>query len=210
MPLLTTIPVGGLQTNCYILKASDTDDCAVIDPGGEPAKIVDAVTSAGLNLKYILCTHGHPDHTGGVSLLQQELGGAFYLASADIRYSANPPSWLLSALGGFTVPPQPDPQLNSADSIELGPEKITYIRTPGHTPGSTCFLFEGMVFTGDTLFKDSIGRYDLPGGDGKQEIESIRDRLMVLPDETPVYPGHGESSTIGFEKASNPFLQQLR
>lgn len=210
MPLVTTLAVGGLQTNCYILKTDDSDDCAVIDPGGEPARVVEAVSSAGLNLKYILCTHGHPDHTGGVSLLQQELGGMFYLVSTDTVYSDDPPVWLLGALGTFTAPPEPDSTLEDSASITLGSGEIMFLSTPGHTPGSTCFLFEEMVFTGDTLFKDSIGRYDLPGGDGKQEIESIRDRLLVLPDETIVYPGHGESSTIGRERASNPFLSDLR
>lgn len=210
MPLVTTLPVGGLQTNCYILKSDDSDDCAVIDPGGDPERIIEAVTSAELNLKYILCTHGHPDHTGGVSLLHKELGGSYYLAEADVDYSANAPDWLVTALGGFNVPPEPDSSLENSDSLTLGSGEITFIRTPGHTPGSTCFLFEGMVFTGDTLFKDSIGRYDLPGGDGKQEIESIRDHLLVLPDETAVYPGHGPSSTIGVERSSNPFLSELR
>lgn len=210
MPLLTTLAVGGLQTNCYILKTDGSDACAVIDPGGDPARVIEAVSSAGLNLRYVLCTHGHPDHTGGVSLLQQELGGQFYLAPSDTAYSANPPDWLLTALGGFTEPPPPDESLAEVDSLELGSGEISFIRTPGHTPGSTCFLFEEMVFTGDTLFKDSIGRYDLPGGDGKQEIESIRDRLLVLPDETAVYPGHGPSSTIGAERVSNPFLSELR
>ncbi len=209
MPLFETLIVGGLQTNCYILKADDSDECVVIDPGGEPQRVIDAVSSAGLELTRILCTHGHPDHTGGVSLLHDELGGSFYLASSDIKYSAQPPGWLLAALGGYQQPPQPDASLNSAASVQLGSEKIVFIRTPGHTPGSTCFLFEGMVFTGDTLFKDSIGRYDLPGGDGKQELESIRDRLLVLPDEILVYPGHGPSSTIGDERRSNPFLTEI-
>ncbi len=210
MPLFTTLVVGGLQTNCYILKTDGSDECAVIDPGGDPASVVDAVKTAELELRYILCTHGHPDHTGGVSLLHEELGGQFYLARKDVPYSANPPAWLLSALGGFTAPPEPDMSINSAVSLPLGSGKITLIRTPGHTPGSTCFLFEGMVFTGDTLFKDSIGRYDLPGGDGRQEIESIRDKLMILPDDTGVYPGHGPSSTIGDERRSNPFLSEIQ
>ncbi len=206
MPLLTTLQVGGLQTNCYILVAEGSNECAVIDPGGEPTRVVDAVTAADLNLRYILCTHGHSDHTGGVALLQQELGGNFYLAESDVIYSENPPDWLVTALGGFTVPPDPDPELENTEDLSFGSSKIAFLRTPGHTPGSTCFLFEDMLFTGDTLFRDSIGRYDLPGGDGRQEIESIKSRLLVLPDETVVYPGHGPSSTIGHERISNPFL----
>ncbi len=209
MPLLTTIAVGGLQTNCYILKSVDSNDCAVIDPGAEPARIVDAVRSAGLDLRYVLCTHGHADHTGGVAVLQQEMGGSYYLAAADTDYSKNPPGWLLDALGGYTDPPEPDLSFGNSPAIQLGSTEITFIQTPGHTPGSTCFLFESMVFTGDTLFKGSIGRYDFPGGDGRQEIESIRDKLLILPDETPVFPGHGPSSTIGEERATNPYLASL-
>ncbi len=209
MPLFSILQVGGLQTNCYIIKSDDSNECAVIDPGGEPQRVIDEVRSAELELKYILCTHGHPDHTGGVKLLQEELGGDLYLAFSDIKYSAQPPGWLVAALDGFTPPPEPATKLNSAVSVQLGSSDILFLRTPGHTPGSTCFLFEEMVFTGDTLFKESIGRHDLPGGDGKQELESIRDKLLVLPDQTPVLPGHGPSTTIAAEKASNPFLAEL-
>lgn len=206
MPLLTTVPVGGLQTNCYILKPNDSSDCAVIDPGGEPQRIIELITAAELTLRYLLCTHGHADHTGGVALLREDLGGQFFLDSRDTFYSEDPPGWLVGALGGFTEPPAPDLK---AGTLVLGSSKIEFIHTPGHTPGSTCFLFEGMVFTGDTLFQGSIGRYDLPGGDGKKELESIRDRLLVLPDDTPVFPGHGPSSTIGEERRSNPYLVGL-
>lgn len=209
MPLLTTLQVGGLQTNCYILVSEGSPECVVIDPGGDPSSVVDAVRTAELDLRYILCTHGHPDHTGGVALIQEELGGEFYLAASDTDYSANPPDWLLSALGGFAAPPAPKPDLEAVETLIIGNSEIGFIRTPGHTPGSTCFLFEEMVFTGDTLFRDSIGRYDLPGGDGRLELESIRGRLLVLPDETTVYPGHGPSTTIGRERQSNPFLADL-
>lgn len=206
MPLLTTIAVGGLQTNCHILTANGSSECAVIDPGAEPQNVIAAVTAAGLKLRYILCTHGHADHTGGVALLQEELGGRFYLAAEDTGYSVDPPDWLVSALGGFTEPPEPDAELDDAETIALGGSAIKLIRTPGHTPGSTCFLYEGMVFTGDTLFRGSIGRYDLPGGDGRQELQSIRERLLTLADDTPVFPGHGPASTIGEERRTNPYL----
>ena len=206
MPLFQAIPVGGLQTNCYILKAADSNHCAIIDPGGEPQRIIEVVKAAGLDLQYILCTHGHADHTGGVGPVHDELGGKFYLAERDVFYSADPPDWLIGALGGFVVPPEPEDSLEGVTSLPLGASEITFIRTPGHTPGSTCFLFEGMVFTGDTLFRGSIGRYDLPGGNGRQELESIRDHLLALPDVTRVFPGHGPSSSIGEERRSNPYL----
>lgn len=208
LPLLTTIAVGALQTNCYILTCENSSGCAVIDPGAEPERIIDAVTAAGLELRYILCTHGHADHTGGVALLHEQLGGSFYLAAADTGYSEEPPDWLVGALGGFAKPPRPEAGLELAENLALDTGAISFIRTPGHTPGSTCFFYEGMVFTGDTLFRGSIGRYDLPGGDGAQELQSIRDRLLTLPDDTPVFPGHGPSSTIGQERRTNPFLSR--
>jgi hydroxyacylglutathione hydrolase len=209
LPLLTSIAVGALQTNCYILTSGNSSECAVIDPGAEPQRVIDAVTAAALDLRYILCTHGHADHTGGVALLHEKLGGRLYLAAADTAYSADPPDWLVDALGGFDKPPQPDDGLELAENLSLGAGAVTFIRTPGHTPGSTCFSYEGMVFTGDTLFRGSIGRHDLPGGDLAQELASIRDRLLRLPDDTPVFPGHGPSSTIGHERSVNPFLSSL-
>lgn len=143
-------------------------------------------------------------------MLHETLGGSFYLASADTGYSEEPPDWLVGALGGFAKPPEPNEELEGATELALGTDAIAFVRTPGHTPGSTCFLYEGMVFTGDTLFKGSIGRYDLPGGDGAQELLSIREHLMTLPDDTPVFPGHGPSSTIGQERLTNPFLSERR
>jgi hydroxyacylglutathione hydrolase len=206
LPLFQVIPVGGLQTNCYILTVAGSNDCAVIDPGGEPQRVIEVIKDAGLDLRYVLCTHGHADHTGGVAPIHAMLGGEFYLAKADVFYSVDPPDWLIGALGGFIAPPKPDDLLQEVTSLPLGGAKITLKRTPGHTPGSTCFLFEDMVFTGDTLFRGSIGRYDLPGGNGRQELESIRDHLLVLPDATKVFPGHGPSSTIGEERHINPYL----
>jgi hydroxyacylglutathione hydrolase len=206
LPLFQVIPVGGLQTNCYILTAAGSSECAVIDPGSEPQRVIATIQDAGLELRYVLCTHGHADHTGGVASVHDALGGHFYLAASDVFYSVDPPDWLIGALGGFTAPPKPDVSLQDVASLPLCDAEITLIRTPGHTPGSTCFLFEDMVFTGDTLFRGSIGRYDLPGGNGRQELESIRDHLLVLPDETKVFPGHGPSSTIGEERRSNPYL----
>ena len=205
---LTTLSVGGLRTNCYILAPDSSDDCAVIDPGADPQQVIVAVQSAGLIVRLILCTHGHADHTGGVATLQGAAGGRFYLHSSDVAYSLDPPDWLEMALEGFVPPPGPDAELQGIRRLLLGDEEIEFIHTPGHTPGSTCFRVDDMVFTGDTLFRESIGRYDLPGGDGPQELESIHRLLLTLDDYTRVYPGHGPATTIGHEKLNNPFLRQ--
>jgi glyoxylase-like metal-dependent hydrolase (beta-lactamase superfamily II) len=201
------VRVGGLQTNCYILSPDGSKDCVIIDPGGDPQRIIEAVHSAGLRPRYILCTHGHADHTGAAALVHEAFEAEFYLHSADVAYSIGPPQWLVMALGGFETPPDPDEELEGESSLPLGDGVVELIRTPGHTPGSTCFKFEDMLFTGDTLFRESIGRYDLPGGDGEQELASIRDRLLTLDDATRVFPGHGPSSTIGYERRNNPFLR---
>ena len=207
MARLTTVRVGGLETNCYILAPDSGGECAVIDPGAEPQRIIDEITAAGLTVRYILSTHGHADHTGAATGVQDAAGGQYYLDAADIEYSLAPPEWLTAALGGFAPPPPPDPDLADAQDLPLGDGSITLIRTPGHTPGSTCYMYEDILFTGDTLFRESVGRYDLPGGDGRQEIESIKNRLFVLDGQTRVLPGHGPASTIEHEKSHNPFLQ---
>lgn len=207
MAFLNTVRVGGLQTNCHILSPEGSQDCVIIDPGADPQRIIDAVHAADLRPRYILCTHGHADHTGGVALVHEAFEAELYLHHADVVYSTDPPPWLVMALGGFETPPDPDEELEDESSLPLGDGEIELIRTPGHTPGSTCFKFEDMVFTGDTLFRESIGRFDLPGGDGEQELVSIRDRLLTLDDDTRVFPGHGPSSTIGHERRHNPFLR---
>ena len=207
MAQIKTLSVGGLQTNCYILLADSGDECLLIDPGGDPEIIINAVKSEERELTYILCTHGHADHTGGVHDVRKALGGKFYLNSQDFEYSNNPPEWLIGAIGGFTKPPSPDFSIQNQDNLDFGGGVIEFIRTPGHTPGSTCFLYEDILFTGDTLFFGSIGRYDLPGGDGDLELKSIKDKLFVLDETIKVFPGHGPSTTIGREKKHNPFFK---
>ena len=207
MAKIKTLRVGGLQTNCYILLADSGNGCALIDPGGDPEIIIDTVKSEKCELTYILCTHGHADHTGGVREVQNALGGNFYLNSQDLEYSNNPPEWLIGSIGGFIKPPAPDISVQNEGNLDFGGGMIEFIETPGHTPGSTCFLYEDILFTGDTLFSGSIGRYDLPGGNGDMELESIRNKLFVLDETIKVLPGHGPSTTIGREKTENPFFK---
>ncbi len=204
---LTTLTVGALSTNCYIVAPDSGNECAVIDAGGEPDRIAKELTRLKLAPHYILSTHGHADHTGAVAGLISQLGGTFAIGRADAMLAASPPAWLTEYLQDYAVPPSPGRLLDGRETLEIGSLVIQVVHTPGHTPGSVCFKLAGAVFTGDTLFKMSIGRYDLEGGDGDLELKSIRDHLLTLPDSTVVYPGHGPSTTIAHEKANNPFLQ---
>ncbi len=199
--------VGAISTNCYIIAADNGGDCAVIDPGSNGHEIANELVSRGLTPKYILSTHGHADHTGGVLSTKERLGGKFALGKADAQLAANPPDWLVVHLGtGYERPPVPDVLLDGGEVLEIDGILIEVIPTPGHTRGSVCYKAGNTVFSGDTLFKGNIGRYDLPGGDRAAELTSIEERLLTLADVTMVFPGHGPATTIGDERKFNPFL----
>lgn len=204
---LVTLAVGPLAENVYIAAPDESNECVVIDPGAEGPRIVAAIREAGLQVRHIVVTHGHGDHTGAVATVSSELGGEFGAHRGDLQQIERPLPWVTEMLPDFVDPPPVDRTLEDGDLLELDKAAVRVIATPGHTPGSVCFQLEDAVFTGDTLFRGSIGRHDLPGSDGRLEIESIRNRLLTLPDETRVLPGHGPPSTIGEERVSNPFLQ---
>jgi hydroxyacylglutathione hydrolase len=204
-----TLVVGPLQTNAYIVLDEETGQAAVVDPGAAGLRISDALTAAGSTLTYILTTHGHADHTGGAFDLHKKAGGEYVVGEGDRGQIDEPSQSLAAMIPGFANPPSIDRPVEGGEILTLGKSRVIVIATPGHTPGSMCYIVGQALFTGDTLFENSIGRYDLPGGDGKQELESIRDNLLTLPDQMIVYPGHGPSSTIGKERANNPFLQEL-
>jgi hydroxyacylglutathione hydrolase len=204
-----TLVVGPLQTNVYVLLDESSGQAAVVDPGASGLRISDAISAAGATLKYILTTHGHADHTGGAFDLKSKSGGEYVVGEGDRGQIESPSSSLAAMIPGFANPPNIDNPVTGGEILDLGESRVIVIATPGHTPGSVCYLSEQALFTGDTLFQNSIGRYDLPGGDGDQELRSIRDNLLTLPDHMIVYPGHGPSSTIGEERANNPFLQGI-
>lgn len=201
--------VGALGTNAYVVADDASGECAVIDPGADGGEIAEALGREGLTLRYILATHGHGDHVGGVAELQARLGGEFAAPDGDRGQIEHPSQQLVTMLTGYGDPPSIDLPLTGGETFDLGETRISVVATPGHTPGSLCYLAEGRAFTGDTLFRGSIGRYDLPGGDGDLELRSIREQLLTLPDETEVLPGHGPASTIGAERATNPFLREV-
>ena len=207
--ILETFPVGPLHCNCTILGDEATHEAIVVDPGDNIPEILSRLRKHGLTLRQIVITHAHIDHVGGAVLLKRATGAPVFLNLHDLP--------LLGAMkmqAGWLGVPTPEvasPDASADDGLTVGlatlPAEV--IHTPGHTPGSICLLFpeKHLLMAGDTLFAGSIGRTDLPGGDGRQILRSLRDRLMVLPEMTRVLPGHGPETTIGEEKQSNPFLQ---
>jgi hydroxyacylglutathione hydrolase len=207
--ILETFPVGPLHCNCTILGDELTHEAVVVDPGDNLPEILSRLQKHGLTLRQIIVTHAHIDHVGGAALLKKVTGAPVFLNKHDLE--------LLGAMemqAGWLGVPTPEvapPDASADDRTKIGlaalPAEV--IHTPGHTPGSICLLFPGqnLLLAGDTLFAGSIGRTDLPGGDGRQILRSLRERLLVLPDPTRVLPGHGPETTIGEERQSNPFLQ---
>ncbi|NMA92764.1 MAG: MBL fold metallo-hydrolase [Firmicutes bacterium] len=203
--VLKSLVVGMLDTNCYLLGCAETGQGAVIDPGSEGKKIMLEIRRLKLKVKYIINTHAHLDHISANSALKGSTGALICLHEKDLPLYRNP-SFRLPT--GTARQPEPDWLVKEGDLIELGTLRLEVLETPGHTEGGISLLGPGVVFTGDTLFAGSIGRTDFPEGSFEQQIESIHSRLMVLPGETRVYPGHGPSSTIGRERETNPFLRR--
>jgi hydroxyacylglutathione hydrolase len=210
--IVETFPVGLLQCNCTILGSEQTGEAIVIDPGDEAALVVERLGRRRLTAKHIIATHGHIDHVGGFKELKEATGAPVYLHRGDLfLYGALP---MQAALLGLAPPPatEIDAHLDEGDELEVGEIRLGVHHTPGHTPGSLCFHApgaEGRLFAGDTLFLGSIGRTDLWGGSFEEIMDSLRGKVMTLPDATLVIPGHGPATTIGREKRLNPFLQGL-
>lgn len=201
------IVLGMYQTNCYYLYREGTGEAIVADPADSGDYIYDALNSKGLSVKAILLTHGHFDHIYGVKALSQKAGCKVYAyeKEADLL---NDPVINHSEDFGRIVTVIPDELLRDGQNCTIAGMDFEVISTPGHTVGSCCYYFKeaGILLSGDTLFCGSVGRTDLHTGNGPQLINSIIERLLILPDETRAYPGHGDSTTIGFERENNPFL----
>ena len=207
-PIISRVPTGPLDVNCYIVGCPDTLECLIIDPGGHGDRIALTLKSLDLNPAALIDTHGHFDHIGGNAYLMAHMDSPrLYLHTADLHYLRNAREhadyWGMS----FEDSPEPTDLLQGGEELRVGLLRFTIIHTPGHSPGGISIYIPGHVFTGDALFEGSIGRTDLPGGEYDLLISSIREKLLVLPGETIVHPGHGPESTIAAERRSNPFLQ---
>jgi len=193
----------GQPTNCYIVEDKKTKETMVIDPGGEPEKIIEMLDSLGINeLKYIYLTHCHGDHFGGILELKNQKGGKILIHRDDAEGLYKPEISLTYYIGMDDIKLEADSRVDEGDIIHLGDLEFKVIHTPGHTQGGTCLYCakEGMLFSGDTLFKGTWGRTDLPTSNFEAIINSITNKLAVLPDETIVYPGHGNSTRIREEE----------
>ncbi len=206
------ITVGLLQENCYILGCEATHEGVVIDPGDNARAILKIIKDEGLTITKILNTHAHFDHVLAVDALRQATGAPFYLHPADLPILRDVPDRVRLWLDSEVDPVEdPDEFLEHGQIIKFGQEELEVRFTPGHSPGHVIFVHHasGQVFGGDTLFRGSIGRFDLPLADGETLLRSIREQLFTLPDETIVYPGHGPETTIGEERIYNPFVGQI-
>ncbi len=207
--ILQTLRVGPLAVNCYIVGDENTREVIVVDPGGDVRQIVETLTQARARVAAIVLTHAHFDHVMGVAGLKRETGAPLLAGAAEAEILASAEGQ--AKFFGLAIPPPPPPErwLNEGDIVQAGAIKLTVITTPGHTPGGICLWNEAdkVLFVGDTLMRGSIGRTDFPGGSMPDLLQSIRRKLLTLPPETRVYPGHGPITTIGEEKALNPFLK---
>ena len=204
--IIEKLEIEPFASNCYIVGAESTKEGIIIDPGGEADRILQKVEDLGLEVKLIVLTHRHMDHVGALKEVKEATGAEVAIHTDDAESLQRQPS---RARPGFSysAPPPPDRLLKGGDSIDIGDLHFLVLHTPGHSPGGICLLGEGVVFTGDTLFNFGIGRFDLAGGNGRQLMNGIHTKLMVLPDNTAVYPGHGPETTIGTERQGNPVLQ---
>ncbi|MCS7173271.1 MAG: MBL fold metallo-hydrolase [Armatimonadetes bacterium] len=207
--ILEQIPTGPIGTNCYLLGDEKTRRAVVVDPGSDAPVILELLRHHDLQVETLVATHGHWDHVGAVRPLQQATGARFLAPAGDLELIRNASASAL--LLGVVVDPPPDPDgfLEEGDVLQVGELSLRVLSAPGHTPGHVILVGPGCAFVGDVIFAGSVGRTDLPGGDWDTLMETIRTKVLTLPEETVLYPGHGPPTTVRRERLSNPFLVGL-
>ncbi|MCK4902568.1 MAG: MBL fold metallo-hydrolase [Thermoplasmatales archaeon] len=206
-PQVEPLIVGPLMSNCYIVWDEKTKQGVIIDPGDDPQDIMSRVKDLGITIKYILATHGHFDHVGGAASLRQNLNAEFLAHEKDFFFIEDGKNAANRWNVDIDQPPRPDRFIKDGDKIKFGDFELEVLHTPGHSPGGVSFLYDRMLFGGDTLFQGSIGRTDFRQGSFEDLSNSIKKRLYTLPDDTIVYTGHGPVTTIGDEKRYNAFVR---
>ena len=197
--LIKTLPVGQLETNCYVVTDENALVCAVIDPGDESNTIIDYIEDNKLSCKAILITHAHFDHVSAVNAMLEATGAELYMCEKDLELAKT------GASGRFT-PPENTHFYKDGDEVKVAGLTFKVMETPGHTPGGVTLICGDALFTGDTLFRGSCGRTDLPGGDMRAELRSLK-RIASLEGDYEVYPGHAESSMLSIEREHNPYVR---
>lgn len=207
--IIKCIPGGIFMENCYILGNEDSKEAILVDPGEQVDQIRNEIDSSGLKITKIVNTHTHLDHVAGVETFKKELGIPFYIHEKDQPVLDVLPEATKRYPGfDFVEKPKVDGYVDESDTIEIGELKGQILHVPGHSWGHICFVFEDQIIAGDTVFAGSVGRVDLTGGTSMDElVGSIKKKLLVLPDDYAIHPGHGPSTTVGVEKSTNPFLQ---
>jgi glyoxylase-like metal-dependent hydrolase (beta-lactamase superfamily II) len=203
--IIRKLTVGPYASNCYIVGSEATKEGMIIDPGAEAQQILRAVEKLELKIKLIVLTHRHPDHVGAAAQVKEATGAPLAVHAECAKYLPQSPSYVYES--PFEGVPRPERILEDGDTIDIDELHFKVLHTPGHTPCGISIYGEGHVFTGDTLFNYGIGRYDLIDGDYNALIKGIKTKLLTLPPETIVHPGHGPDSTIATEKRANPFLR---
>jgi len=203
--IIERLVVGMLDCNCYLAGCEDTKVGIVIDPGGDAPAVLDRIEQLGLNIKYILNTHGHIDHIAANRPVKEATGAQIAIHRDDAQWLITDQGDYARMLGVLSPGPPADVLLDEGDQVEFGNESLQVIHTPGHSLGGISLVGDGLVFCGDTLFAMGVGRVDLPGGSWETLMHSIKTRLFSMPDDTTVYTGHGSPTTVGREKGFNPW-----
>ena len=206
---ITNMPSGALRVNTYLAVDEETNKGMIVDPGGYNKALTEEINKNGIQIEYIVLTHGHSDHICGVNEHKAEFPNAKIIAYKDEAPMLEDPNLNQSPAFGMSYKVKADLLVNDGDELPLGNLTLKFLHTPGHTPGGMCIYIKkaNVLFSGDTLFCQSIGRTDFPGGSFKEISESIKKKLYVLPDNTEVFPGHMGATSIGYEKENNPFVQ---
>ena len=205
---LEVLVVGMFEVNCYLLWDETSNSGIIIDPGDEEERIISRIEELGFKPKAILLTHGHGDHIVAVDAVKKKYDIPLYIGKGEEELLKNPSANVSALIGHPIVAPPPDHLVEDEQLLNFGSISLRVLSTPGHSPAGVCYLHEekGLLFTGDTLFWSSIGRTDFPGSSHEQLIESIKSKILTLPDSIECFPGHGPKTTVGAERENNPFL----